>query len=79
MTPSDLMNQCQQSGVILGMDTQGGLTYRGEREIVSRLLPEIRKYKQELLGLLAANDAPYSLPTRRLDAAPPGGYARVLS
>lgn len=53
MTPIELIKQCQQSGVTLGMDAEGRLTFRGDQEAVSRLLPVLRRHKPGLLAILA--------------------------
>lgn len=56
MTLSELMAECRQSGVTLGMDARKGLTFRGDREAVNRLLPDIRQHKPALLAILAGKE-----------------------
>ena len=53
MTPNEVINECQKSGVILSMDAKGGLAYRGPKDATTRLLPTIKQHKPELLALLA--------------------------
>ena len=54
MTAVDTLNECQQAGVTLGIDDQGGLTVRGGRDAIARLVPAIRAHKPELLHLLTS-------------------------
>lgn len=52
MTPTEIMNVCQQSGVALRLDAEGGLILRGSREKIARLAPTIRQHKSALLAAL---------------------------
>ena len=69
MTPADVLGQCQQTGVVIGMDDQG-LYVRGDREAVNRLLPTIKAHKAELLALLADHARPPTTATTATEGQP---------
>lgn len=54
MNSSDLIQECRRSGVTLAADEDGGLTYRGDRAAINRLLPTIKAHKPDLLRILTA-------------------------
>lgn len=57
MRPMDILAECQKAGVLLDMDTKGGLTVQGDRDEVALLLPSIRRHKPELLDLLTGKSS----------------------
>lgn len=57
MNPATIIREAQADGVSLTLSPAGTIKAIGDGAAVNRWLPTIRKYKPEILAVLAANDA----------------------
>ena len=53
MNPTTMLADFAKEGVVLSLNTHGGIRASGGREAVARMLPIIKQHKPELLAALA--------------------------
>lgn len=64
MNPSDILKECQESGVVLGVDDQG-FYVRGNKRSVEKLVPAIKAHKPALIQLLIGKSIPEEKPNTK--------------